>query len=73
MLIEVKAKAGSKNPGVSMLGAHKYEVRVSEQPEGGKANDAIMKALAGYLGIPVSYLKLRAGAASRKKLFELRG
>ncbi len=44
---------------------------VTVPPEGGKANRAVQKLLADYLGVPKSRLTLSAGAKSRDKRFTL--
>lgn len=47
--------------------------RVSAPAEGGKANEALLRLLAGRLGVPRSHLALAGGAQSRNKLVEVRG
>ena len=69
-LIEVHVVPKAKRPGVEFCrGA--YKVRVSEAPEKGKANKAVIKALAGFLGLPRSKLKIVRGLNSREKLIEV--
>jgi len=48
-------------------------VRVSAAPEGGKANDAVLRLLREKLGLPGSAVRLKAGASSRDKWVELGG
>jgi uncharacterized protein YggU (UPF0235/DUF167 family) len=47
--------------------------RVAAPPEGGKANEALLRLLAGQLGVARSSLTLAGGARSRDKLVEVRG
>lgn len=46
-------------------------VRVTAVTEGGKANEAIRKALAKALGVPKSRLELLRGNTSREKVFRV--
>lgn len=43
------------------------KARVRAVPEKGKANQALLKLLAGKLGVPVSALAMSSGSASRLK------
>jgi uncharacterized protein len=82
MKIVVKAKPRSRESKVELvtqpslaLGLEKapdiYKVSVKEPPENGKANDAIIVALAEYFDIPRSSVQLVLGQSSRKKIFEI--
>lgn len=46
-------------------------IYVTVVPEGGKANDAVLKLLAKALGLPKSGITLLRGATSRDKVFKL--
>ena len=48
-------------------------VRVRAAPEGGRATDEAARALAEALGVPRTRVRLRSGARSRKKVFEVEG
>ncbi len=48
-------------------------VRVRPAPEGGRATDEARLALAAALGVPGSGVRLRHGARSRVKVFEVAG
>lgn len=48
-----------------------FRVRVTVVPEGGKANAAVARLLAGALGVPKSRLELVRGARGRDKLFRV--
>lgn len=78
MKIYVSAKPKSKKTEVKVLpdlyagpGEVHCSVWVAEPPEGGRANDAIRKALAGHFKVPESRIKLVSGQTSRKKIFIL--
>ena len=49
------------------------KVAVSAPPEGGKANDALVRLLAKALGVSRSAVRLVGGRASRDKLIEVEG
>lgn len=69
MEIRVLAHTKSRKPRILEREPGVFDVYVKELPEGGKANEAIAKALAAYLGIPKSSVELLRGAASKTKLF----
>lgn len=50
-----------------------WKVRVTAAPEGGKANDAVLRLLAERLDLPAKSLTLVTGPSSRDKVVELRG
>lgn len=52
-------------------GSSELLVRTTATPEGGKANDAILRLLAEALGQPVSMLELLRGGSGRSKLVRI--
>jgi uncharacterized protein YggU (UPF0235/DUF167 family) len=44
---------------------------VKEPPVGGKANDAVIKALAEYFEVSKSQVVLAKGGSSKNKIFEI--
>lgn len=50
-----------------------YIVRVKEPPFEGKANDAVLVALARHFGVSRSEVRLVSGATSKTKVFEIAG
>ncbi len=48
-----------------------YKVSIKEPPVEGKANKAIIKALAEYFDIAPSLIFLTSGPTSRQKIFEI--
>ncbi len=73
MRIFVIAKTGAKEEKVEMVDTTHCVVMVKAQPVEGKANDAIVKALAKHLGVSRSSLSLRSGATGKNKVFDLVG
>ncbi len=71
MLIKVKVHPGSKRDIVVQRGNDSFEVFVRAKPIEGRANDATLESLSGFLKVPRSKLRLVRGAAARNKLVEL--
>lgn len=83
MKIFVKAKPRAKEEKVERVGQPtlglgdtkpemtEYKVSVKEAPVGGKANEAVIKALAKYFGVAPSLVRLVSGASSKRKVFEI--
>jgi uncharacterized protein len=49
-----------------------YKVSVKEAPVDGKANEAIIKALANYFDVAPSNISLITGQTSKRKVFEIK-
>jgi hypothetical protein len=71
MKIFVKVKPNSKTESVKRTDPAHFEVRTKSPPREGKANTAVINALARHLNIPKSRIKILAGAKSRQKIFEI--
>ncbi len=48
-----------------------YKVAVKEAPVSGKANEAIILALADYFNVSKSQIRLVTGQTSKQKIFEI--
>ncbi|MEK7160546.1 MAG: DUF167 domain-containing protein [Patescibacteria group bacterium] len=71
MKIFVRAKINAKRPGVEKLDERNFLVAVSEPPIDGRANRAIVSALAEYFHIAKSRVNLVVGASGKNKIFEI--
>ena len=71
MKISVKVKAGSSREKVEKIGDNNYAVWVREKPAEGKANEAVIKALAECFNIAKSRVNLLKGRTSKQKIFEI--
>ena len=71
MKIFVIAKTLAKQPRVEFIDDRHVIIFVKEPPTEGRANKAIIKALARHLGIAQSRLTLVSGFSSKTKVFEL--
>mgnify|MGYP001576654703 CR=1 FL=1 len=71
MNISVRAKPRSKKDYVKQFGESEYVVAVKEPPVDGRANKAIIEALADYFNIKKSEIILISGIAGRLKIFSI--
>lgn len=71
MKIFVKAKPGAKEESLEKIDEINFVVAVKEPPKDGKANRAIVKALADYFNVAPSRLRLVSGFSSKQKVFEI--
>jgi hypothetical protein len=69
--VRVQPRACREAVGGEWQGA--LRVRVTAPPEGGRANEALCRLLAGHLNIPVSAVRILSGERSRTKRIEVRG
>lgn len=72
MKIVVKAKTKAKIESVEKINELTYRVSVKEIPAEGKANQAIIKALAKYFDIARSSITLISGQTSKQKVFMIK-
>lgn len=70
--IRVKAVPGAKRDEVVGALGDRLKIRVSQPPEGGRANDAIREALARALGVAVRDVELVHGASNPQKTLTIR-
>lgn len=68
MKIFVTVRTGVEKASVEKIGAARFKVSVKARPEKGKANEAVIRALGKYFGLPSSRLKIISGRASRQKI-----
>ncbi len=73
MRIAIKVKPNSKRPGVEKLETGEYLVRVNAPPVDGKANKAVLEALATHFGVPKSKIEILKGEKGKQKLVEIGG
>lgn len=71
MKIFVKARLSAKKEKIEKISETNFVVWVKEPPIKGKANRAIVKAIAGYFNVAPSRVVLVAGSSSRQKIFEI--
>lgn len=72
-LLRIKAIPGAARDAIAGPLGDRLKIRVTAPPEGGKANEAIIKLLASTLGIKRSQITITTGLASAEKTIELEG
>ena len=72
MRIFVKAKPNAKKEKIEKISETNFIVAIKEPPIQGKANAAIIKALAAHFNIPPSAVQLISGFSSKQKIFDIR-
>jgi len=73
MKIFIKVKTKARGEKVEKINKNNFIVAVKEPPVKGKANRAVIKALAEFLKIRPSQIIIKSGAASRQKTLEILG
>lgn len=71
MKIFVKAKPGARISEIQKVDENHYVVSVKEPPIQGKANVAIIEALAEYFQKRLSQVRIVSGFTSRQKIVEI--
>ncbi len=71
MIIRVRVLPNSRSEAVLKTGEGRYKVKVREKALDGKANAAVVDALAGYFGVRRSGVRVVKGVASRDKVVEV--
>lgn len=72
MKISVKVKPGAREYKVEKVDGNNYNVWVKERPEKGKANEAVIRVLAGYFKVPKSNVVVVTGFSSKRKIVEIK-
>jgi uncharacterized protein (TIGR00251 family) len=72
-ILPVRAHAGARRNGIRGEQAGSLQVSVTQAPEKGKANKAIIAVLAKSLSLRKSQIELVAGETSPQKRFLVRG
>lgn len=71
--LRLRVSPGAERAGVVGRYGQAWKVRVAAPPEGGRANDAVVRLLAETLSVPRGAVKLVSGRSARDKIVELTG
>jgi hypothetical protein len=71
MKIFVKVKPGAREEKVEKIDDINFKVQVTQPPEKGKANLAVIKALAEYFDLNRSSIQIVSGSTSKLKVIEI--
>ena len=72
-ILKVKVVPGSSRNHIAGWLGESLKIRVTANPEKGKANDAVVSLLADTLRIPKQDVTLSSGASSPRKIFKISG
>ena len=71
MKIRVTVKPNAGRTKVDRTGEGEYRVSVAAPPAEGKANAAVVAALAEFFSVPKSLVRISRGASGRRKIVEI--
>ena len=71
MRLKIRVKPGSKSGDRVVEGADYLDVFLREQPVDGKANEALVRVLAGHFDVPRESVRIVTGANARIKTVEI--
>jgi uncharacterized protein YggU (UPF0235/DUF167 family) len=71
MRIFIKVKTGVKNEKIEKIDDSNFIVYVKERPVEGRANRAVIRALADYFNKPTSQFAILSGKTSKQKIVEI--
>ena len=71
MKFEVTVKTRAKIEEVEEIKSGIYKVSVKEPPIGGRANEAVLRALAAHFNCAPSNVRIVSGFTGRRKIIEL--
>ncbi len=73
VLLPIQAQPGARKNAITGIHQGRLKVAVTQAPEKGKANDALVKVVAKSLGLKRSQVQLASGETSRKKSLVISG
>jgi uncharacterized protein (TIGR00251 family) len=73
VVIAVWVTPGVQHTELGAVSEERVRIRLAARAVEGRANEALIKTLAGHLGVARSAVSLAAGAASRRKLVRVAG
>ncbi len=72
MKLSVQVKTGAREDGVTKINETSFVVTVKARPIDGKANEAVIKALAKFFGVAKSRIDIISGHSSSKKIIVIK-
>jgi len=71
--VRLRVSPGSGRAAIVGRHGDAWKVRVTEAPERGRANDAVVRLLASALAVPLEAVAIVSGHSGRDKIVELTG
>jgi uncharacterized protein (TIGR00251 family) len=69
--VTVRVKPRSRARSIVQTGPKSYEIRTTEPPDKGRANEDVVDILSEYLNVPKSCVIVARGASSRTKIIKI--
>jgi hypothetical protein len=66
-------KLRAREERVEKIGEGEYQVSIRARPVEGKANEAVIRAIAAHFGVAPSLVEIVSGHAARRKIIEIKG
>lgn len=71
--LTLHVQPGAKKSGVAGLHGEALKIRLAAPPIEGRANDALLRFIAGLFGVPLRQVELKQGGQSRHKVVAITG
>lgn len=71
MKITVDVRTGSSRAYVEKIGESLYKAYLHSVPEGGKANEELIKAVSGHFGVSKREVEIISGLRSKRKIVNI--
>lgn len=72
-VLKIKVQPGAKKNEIAGKWLDMLKIKISAQPESGKANYALREFLADKLSVPKCMIEIKRGFTSREKVVEVKG
>jgi len=73
LTLTLHVQPGAKRTDVAGLHGEALKIRLAAPPIEGRANDALLKFIAEYFGVPLRQVELKQGGQSRHKVVAITG
>jgi uncharacterized protein (TIGR00251 family) len=71
--LTLHVQPGAKRTNVAGLHGEALKIRLAAPPVEGRANDALLKFIADFFGVPLRQVELKQGGQSRHKVVAITG
>lgn len=71
LVIRIKAVPGARSAGFAGLLGDRLKVRLTQPPEGGKANDELRRLIAAALAVPLRQVSIASGQTQAQKTIHI--
>ena len=71
--LTLHVQPGAKRSGIAGLHGEALKIRLAAPPVEGRANEALLKFIAGLFGVPLRQVELKQGGQSRHKVVAVMG